>query len=186
MRSGGMSPASVLAPPASLHTTASAAVSWFAIWTRSRHEAMVRRQLEAKGIDAYLPTFGRWSYWKDRRKRIEWPLFPGYCFARFPLTDTLPVLSCGGVVSLVSFQGRPTPIPDHEIEGVRRLVESELKLDPCPMLREGSPVEVVRGPLRGVVGRLMRKGARARLVVSVGLIGQGVMVDVDAADVRAY
>ena len=48
-------------------------------------------------------------------------------------------------------------------------------------------VEVVHGPLRGVIGRLMRKDAqRARLVLSVDLIGQGVSVEVDAADVRLY
>jgi transcription antitermination factor NusG len=48
-------------------------------------------------------------------------------------------------------------------------------------------IEVVHGPLRGVVGRLVRKdAARARLVLSVDLIGQAVSVEVDAADVKAY
>ena len=48
-------------------------------------------------------------------------------------------------------------------------------------------VEVVHGPLRGVIGRLMRKDSpRARLVLSVDLIGQAVSVDVDAADVKPY
>ena len=40
--------------------------------------------------------------------------------------------------------------------------------------------------LRGIVGRLTRKGAHARLVLSVDLIGQAVSVEVDAADVRQY
>ena len=51
---------------------------------------------------------------------------------------------------------------------------------------EGTMVEVVHGPLAGVIGRLVRKGAHARLVLSVDLIGRAVMVTVDAADVRAY
>ncbi len=46
-------------------------------------------------------------------------------------------------------------------------------------------VEVVHGPLKGVVGRLARKGSQARLILAVNLIGQGVSVQVDAADVRA-
>jgi hypothetical protein len=33
-------------------------------------------------------------------------------------------------------------------------------------------VEVTHGPLKGVVGRLVRKGSHARLVLSVDLIGQ--------------
>jgi transcription antitermination factor NusG len=43
----------------------------------------------------------------------------------------------------------------------------------------------VHGPLKGVIGRLQRKGAHARLVLSVDLIGRGVSVQVDASDVRA-
>ena len=44
----------------------------------------------ASSIDAFLPTITRWSRWKDRKKKIDWPLFPGYCFARFDPADTLP------------------------------------------------------------------------------------------------
>ena len=160
--------------------------AWFAIWTRSRHEVRVREQLAEKGIDAFLPTVARWSRWKDRKKRIDWPLFPGYCFARFDPAASLPVLKCAGVVSLVSFHRRPAAIPDHEIEGIRTLVKTELRFDPCPLIQEGQMVEVQWGPLRGVVGRLIRKASHARLILSVGLIGQGVSVEVDAADVRPY
>jgi transcription antitermination factor NusG len=160
---------------------------WFAVWTRSRHEQVVREQLERKHIDAFLPTIPRWSRWKDRKKKIDWPLFPGYCFARFDPSDTLPILKCTGVVNIVSFDGRPAPIPDVELDSIRVLVGSALQYDPCPLIKEGSMVEVVSGPLRGVVGRLVRKDPhRARLVLSVDLIGQAVSVEVDAADVRAY
>ena len=160
--------------------------AWYAIWTRSRHEQVVREQLATKGFEAFLPTITKWSRWKDRKKKIDWPLFPGYCFARFAPRNRLPILKCTGVVTIVSFDGEIAPIPEHEIDGIRRLVESELQYDPCPLIREGMMVEVVHGPLRGVVGRLVRKGAHARLVLAVDLIGQAVSVEVDAADVRAY
>lgn len=160
---------------------------WFAIWTRSRHEQKVREQLDERHIEAFLPTITKWSRWKDRRKKVDWPLFPGYCFARFDPADALTVLKCAGVVKIVSFDGRPAPIPDVELEGIRRLVTSELQYDPCPLVTEGQMVEVVHGPLKGVVGRLTRKDAQhARLVLSVDLIGQAVSVDVDAADVKPY
>ena len=160
---------------------------WFAIWTRSRHEQVVREQLERKHFEAFLPTITKWSRWKDRKKKIDWPLFPGYCFARFDPGDTLPILKCAGVVNIVSFEGKPAAIPEYELESIRVLVGSELQYDPCPLIREGMMVEVVYGPLRGVIGRLMRKDAhRARLVLSVDLIGQAVSVEVDAADVKPY
>jgi transcription antitermination factor NusG len=160
---------------------------WYAIWTRSRHEQVVREQLERKHIEAFLPTITRWSRWKDRKKKIDWPLFPGYCFAKFDADAALPVLKCTGVVNIVSFEGKPAPIPAYELDSIRLLIGSELQYDPCPMIQEGMMVEVVHGPLRGVIGRLMRKEAlKARLVLSVDLIGQAVSVEVDAADVKPY
>jgi transcription antitermination factor NusG len=159
---------------------------WFALWTRSRHEQVVREQLERKQIESFLPTVTKWSRWKDRKKKVDWPLFPGYCFARFDPRERLPILKVTGVVSIISFEGEPAMIPEHEIAGIRQLVESDLAFDPCPLIHEGMMVEVTHGPLKGVVGRLMRKNDKARLVLSVDLIGQAVSVEVDAADVRAY
>ena len=147
---------------------------------------MVREQLEQKGFEAFLPTIPKWSRWKDRKKKIDWPLFPGYCFAKFNAQDRLPIVKCTGVVTIVSSDGEIIPIPDVEIDGIRRLVESDLQYDPCPLIHEGMMVEVTHGPLKGVIGRLSRKGPHARLVLAVDLIGQAVSVEVDAADVRAY
>src|ERR1700682_2291059 len=161
------------------------AVQWFAVWTRRRHDQVVREQLEKKKIAACLQTIPRWSRWKDRKKKVDFPLFPGYCFAQFDPAEALPILKCAGVVNIVSFDGKPAAIPPYELDSIRLLVGSELQFDPCPLIRDGTMVEVLHGPLRGVVGRLMRKDAHhARLILSVDLIGQAVSVEVDAADVR--
>jgi transcription termination/antitermination protein NusG len=160
--------------------------SWFAVWTRSRHEHFVRDQLAIKGIEVYLPTVSRWSRWRDRKKRIDWPLFPGYCFARYVPDHRLRVLNCFGVVNIVSFSGEPAPIPDEEIGAIRLLVASGLEYESCPSLQEGTVVEVTHGPLAGVVGRFVRKGANTRLVLSVDTISVAVSVEVDAADVRPF
>ena len=159
--------------------------AWFAVWTRSRHESAVSRRLRDKGFDTFLPTLPRWSRWKDRRKCVDWPLFQGYCFARLPSAELRRVRECEGVADVVSFAGQPASIPDPEIDSIRRLVASDLQFDPCPLLAEGREVAVVSGPLAGVRGRLVRKGAHARLVLAVSLIGQGASVEVDAADVEA-
>jgi transcription antitermination factor NusG len=169
-----------------MNASESAPLSWYAVWTRSRAEKAVHDQLGAKGLEVFLPTVPRWSRWKDRRKKIDWPLFPGYCFARFDPRKSLQVLTCNGVATIVSFDGKLAPVPDVEVEGIRRLVTSGLQYDPCPFLKEGSRVEVVHGPLKGIVGLLVKKGPNARLVLSVDLISSAVSVTVDAADVRQY
>jgi len=161
---------------------------WFAIWTRSRHEKLVRDQLEKKpDVDVFLPTIGKWSRWKDRKKKIDWPLFPGYVFARFVADERVGILKVEGVVQIISNNGMLSAIPDEEIDSVRTLVESELAYDPVPLIKEGDMVKVTSGPLKGVIGRLItKKGVQARLVLSVDLIGQAVSVEVDAADVKPY
>jgi transcription antitermination factor NusG len=158
---------------------------WFAVRTRARAEKSVQEQLDRKGIEVFLPTTRRWSRWKDRKKEVDWPLFPGYCFARFDPLGSLAVLKCVGVASIVAFGNEFAPISDGEIASLRILVKSALKYDPAPYLKEGEMVRVTHGPLTGVVGRLVRKGLKARLVLSVDLIGQAVSAEVDAADVQA-
>jgi transcription antitermination factor NusG len=157
---------------------------WHAIWTRSRAEKSVHDQLVQKRIEAFLPTVRRLSRWKDRQKEIAWPLFPGYCFARFDSTRLLDVLTCTGVAQVILQDGKPAPIPSAEIDAIQRLVETHYKFDPCPFLKEGDDVEVVHGPLEGVSGRLIRKGPNARLVLAITMINRAVAVAFDAADVR--
>lgn len=158
-------------------------LAWFAVHTRSRHERKVHDQLMSKGVESFLPSVARWSRWRDRRKLVEWPLFPGYCFARCESRDVRPVLTCQGVVRLVSVAAKPAPVPDYEIDGIRRLLESSLPHDPCPLIDVGTMVEVVYGPLRGVRGRLLQKERNATLVLAIEMLGRAVSVQVDAADV---
>ena len=160
-------------------------IHWYAVRTRSRHEKAVRDQLAARAVEPFLPLWTRWSRWKDRRKQISTPLFPGYCFARFPLDQKLQVLKTPGVVEIIGTNGIIEPVPEAEIEAVRTLVDGPLRYDPCPFLEAGMEVEVVRGPLMGVRGRLLRKDRTARLVISVTMIRQAASVEIEAADVTA-
>ncbi len=159
-------------------------LAWYAIRTRSRHEKLVHQQLASRSVEAFLPLVERRRRWKDRWKNVDFPLFPGYCFARFPYQDQLSVVTAVGVVQVLGINGIAIPVPDHEIEAVRQLVTCTLPFDPHPYLKEGMEVEVVRGSLAGVRGILISKGARARLVVAINLIQQAASVELDAADVR--
>lgn len=156
---------------------------WYALRTRSRHEKLVRDRLHKQGVEQLLPTLKRLSQWKDRKKAIEVPLFAGYCFARFPWRDRLPVLTVPGVVSIVGGGMAPQPIPEEEINALKSLMDSELPYDAHPYLREGMAVEVTRGPLEGIRGILLRKEKHYRLVISVHLIKQAAAVEIDAVDV---
>jgi transcription antitermination factor NusG len=163
--------------------TDDAAVHWYAIRTRARHEKKVRDELETRHVEVFLPLHNRWSQWKDRRKQIEVPLFPGYCFARFVLADRIRVLNVRGVADIVGVKGHPEAVPEPEIVAVQQLLATRLPCDPHPFLSEGMEVEVIRGPLKGVRGRLLRKDRATRLVLGVSLIRLAAAVEVHPADV---
>ncbi len=158
-------------------------VFWYVVRTRSRHEKIVKSQLVERDVETFLPLVERWSRWKDRRKKIAFPLFPGYCFARFSLVERLRVLSVVGAAGLVGCSGQPEPVPDAEIDAIQRLAATTLQYDPHPFLTEGMDVEVVRGPLAGVRGKLLRKDRITRLVLAVTLINQAAVVEIHPADV---
>jgi len=157
---------------------------WFVIWTRSRSEQLVCTALAQKGIEAFLPTYTKVTRWSDRTKRIEWPLFPGYCFSRFDISDILKVLTCQGVVAVLSNARKPIPIPNYEIEALQRLMTTGLVYDPCRHLSPGSMVRVIGGPLAGVVGRLVRRGPQDLLILAVNLLNSGASVQISAWDVE--
>jgi len=163
---------------------AAADIAWHAVWTRSRHEPLVCTELASTGIDTFLPTITQVRRWSDRNKLIAWPLFPGYCFARFDDTQLSRVVRCTGVVAVLSNGGRPVPIPGLEIDALQRMVASGLPYDPCSQLVPGSRVRVVTGPLSGVVGRLVRKGPQAHLILAVELLNSGARIQVSAWDVE--
>src|SRR5882672_10896502 len=170
-----------------MHAEEENAAAWYAIRIRSRHEKLVNQQLASRDIDVFLPLVTRRQRWADRWKNVSFPLFPGYCFARFPYgqhEQRLAVVSAVGFMQILGINGDPTPVPDREIEAVRQLVTCTLPLDPHPYLNEGMEVEVMRGPLEGVRGILLRKGRHARFIVAIHLIQQAASVELDAADVE--
>jgi len=165
----------VLRDPLSLERSA-----WFALYTRSRHEIVVKSQLDGKGIENFLPVFTRVSRWKDRKKLITLPLFPGYLFVHILLKDRLDVLKAFGSVGLVGDGQKPLAIPEDQIHRIQSFVEYGLRCDPHPYLKTGHRVRITEGPFKGIEGILARKKKRDILVVSIDLIQRAVSVEIES------
>lgn len=142
-------------------------------------------ELAGRGVESYLPLFREVHRWKDRKKLVELPVFPGYVFARFTNTNEyrLRVLKALGVVRILGPGERIEPVPDAEIDSVQRLLSSGVAAFSHPFLREGAWVRVKHGPLTGVEGLLVRVKNQTRLVLSVNLLSQSVATEIDVSDV---
>lgn len=155
---------------------------WYAISTRSRHEKIVRDRLAGIGVEPFLPLTRKLSQWSDRKVWTVSPLFAGYCFARFSLMNGLAIRQTPGVVRIVG-SVMPEPIPDEELAAIMKLAESERSLEPHDYLTEGGWVEVVRGPLAGLRGQLVRKASHDCLVIRVHLIQRAATIHIDMSEV---
>jgi transcriptional antiterminator NusG len=162
--------------------------NWYALYVKSRHEFATQSELERKGINTYLPSIKRVSQWKDRRKCIDFPLFPGYLFVFVqPHPEAfLSVLKTRGSVTLLSSEpGRPTPVTVDEIDSLKLLIESGNDFDIHPHLQEGSGVKVMRGPLMGAEGTIASKGDQYLFTVNINILGRSVSVKIFADDIEA-
>src|SRR5574341_1788000 len=162
--------------------------NWYAVYVRSRHEFVTAVELTRKGMETYLPAMRKVSQWKDRKKRIEFPLFPGYVFVRVPVCPGafLEVLKTRGTVAFVALEpGTPTPISADEINSLKLVIGSGRDIDVYPGLKEGMKVRITCGPLAGVEGILSRKKDECIFSVNVGLLGRSVLVKVTPQDIEA-
>jgi transcriptional antiterminator NusG len=160
---------------------------WYAVHTKSRHEFQVMDRLKLKGVNAFLPVVERLRKWKDRKKIIAFPLFPGYLFVNISKDSQsmLSVLKVAGVVRLLcTLPGEPDPIPDDQIISLQRLIENKEALDHYPYLNEGQKVRIIKGPLSGVEGILVEKLDKHLLILSVDVLRQGVALTINASDVE--
>jgi transcription antitermination factor NusG len=89
----------------------------------------------------------------------------------------------GGVTGVVRTNGRPAPIDARELDAIRRLVFSCFRVAPHPFQELGAAVEVVRGPLSGVRGALVRRNGATGLAVPVTLLRRSAAVVIHPADV---
>lgn len=158
---------------------------WYAVQTKARHEKVVSRCLRAEGLEEYLPLYKVEREWSDRLKRLELPLMKGYLFCRMEERQLSSVLRVPGVLHVLGYGSRPTPVPESEVVAIRRLMASEFAAWPCPYLRTGMAVRIRSGALTGVVGRLERIKNPCRLVLSVHLLQRSVALEVDPEIVEA-
>ncbi|HEX4232480.1 MAG TPA: UpxY family transcription antiterminator [Bryobacteraceae bacterium] len=159
--------------------------SWFAVEARHNRERAVADLLQAKGLESFLPTYEEPRQWSDRVKLTELPLFPGYLFCRLNSERRMPILTTPGVRRIVCFGSTPVPVPETEIEAVRRFIKSKLKIQPWPFLEIGQTVKIQKGPLAGVEGILQEFRGNYRVVVSIALLQRSIAAEMDGTWIKA-
>lgn len=157
---------------------------WFAIYTKFKREKLVCRQLEEKGITAYLPIQHMTRHYTRKIKHVELPLISCYVFTKITQPQYIPVLETVDVVKFVQFSRNLISIPETEIQLMRRITGEKIDLEVVPVgYQIGDEVEIIRGNLTGLRGKLIKTGNK-NFLIDLTHIGYSISMEIDPSLLR--
>ena len=157
---------------------------WYAIRVRAQQEIIASRSLRCRGFDEFLPLYESRKRWTDRVKVTPLPLFSGYVFCRFSASQKAVVLDAPSCVQVVQFGRQLAPVPESDIQALKRVVESGLA-SPCPYVQEGMRVRVCAGAFENLEGYVRKIKNQDQLIISLHLLQRSVSVQLETCAVQA-
>src|ERR1035438_6919414 len=153
---------------------------WVLLAVRGNRERKVAEGLQAKGYEVFLPMHTVRRQWSDRVKTYDAPLFPGQLFCRFSsilVAKRILAVTTPGVVL-----AKPMPIPDLEIERLRRITASQYPVECCAHPQTGEIVEIPGDiTIRGV---LVERDPVCRVAIGFDVMGRTVVLRVPLVDLK--
>ncbi|QIA08510.1 UpxY family transcription antiterminator [Draconibacterium halophilum] len=156
---------------------------WHVVYTRSRAEKKVVQELNANGIECFLPLQKKLRQWKDRKKWVETPLISGYCFVNITRKEYDKVLQLDNVVCYITFERKAAIVSQAEIDALRTLL---LQFDfDVHVTREnfepGKLVEIIEGPMVGLKGELIESRGKNKIALRIEQIETSFLVEIPAS-----
>ena len=170
------------APEVHLHATEP---RWFAIYTKYKREKIVHRELNAKGIESYLPLQTVIRNYTRKRKKLELPLISCYLFVKITKSEYVPVLETDDVVKFVRFSKNMISVKEEEIQLLKQIVGEGIPISAEKYtLREGDIVEVISGNLTGLKGVLVEEHGEKEMIVDLESMNYSLRLQIDAKLLR--
>jgi len=145
---------------------------WFAVRTSARHEKRACHELNRLGIECYVPLRERTYNYASKQTQRQIPLLTGYVFVRICKPEETTVLRATSVSRFVRIGSCRKQVTEAEIELLRTL-SADRSLDWQTVedafeFTQGTPVEIIKGPLVGVRGFYQHKKNKKTFVISLG------------------
>lgn len=168
---------------------------WYVVHTYSGHENKVAEALKqraetldltSKIIAVLIPTQEKIQIKRGQRKTVTEKIFPGYMLVQMELTDNswLAVRTTQGVTGFVGVGNKPTPLPKHEVEAIKKYMTQgapQYKAD----YSEGEAVRIVDGPFNDFLGTVNSiNEEKGQVEVLVNIFGRETPVTLDFLQVK--
>jgi transcriptional antiterminator RfaH len=147
---------------------------WWAVYTRSRQEKSLARQLHSMEVPYYLPLVPKVSLIGGRRVRSLLPLFGSYMFLFATPEERIQALATDRIAQLL--EAKDATRMTRDLRNVRALIASGAPLTVEARLQPGQRVRVKNGSLMGTEGTIVARRGEERLLVAVEFLQQGVSI----------
>ena len=130
----------------------------------------------------YLPLMVIVKKVQRRKVRREYPVFPGYVFARLAPDERVEMLKTNLIVHTIS-----VPFPRqmiHQLRQVEHATKSSSPIRRANPFKAGDYVRVKFGPMRGMEGYVRHEGPNATICLNVEILGAAVELSISPDDIE--
>lgn len=153
--------------------------TWWIAYTKARFEKVFAWEMFSRGIGYFLPMREKIIYSGGRKRRVMIPLFPSYVFFCGTERDRYAAISTNRLSRVIEVVDQESLI--EELVNVEKAILSKSVIDSYPRLAVGAVCRVISGPLMGMEGVIIKKdNFKAHMVIEVTILGQGVLIEIDA------
>lgn len=161
---------------------------WYILLTNIKCEQRAKSDLEASGINVYLPM-ARKEFKHHRNKKWitrEFPVFNRYMFIE--LDKTYPrwfdVRRANGVESVLGVDGRPMPVDPSSVQEVKdkqAVGAFDIMRKTKSRLQPGQRIRIEGGPLTGIYGSVTKESGRKTVHMMAEMLNNRIPVEIPIA-----
>ena len=151
---------------------------WWVAQTKARAEKAFAWSLLKRDIGHFLPMVERVKISGGRKRRLMLPLFNSYVFFCGTEDDRYQALTTNRLCQTIEVPEQQVLV--NELLMIEKALSCDVTLDPYPFAVVGKRCRVTAGPFVGLEGTVIERSKPSRLVLEVGILGQGASMEVDA------
>lgn len=155
---------------------------WWGVYTKSRQEKALARELLARRVPFYLPLVAQTLVYKRSRVTSHVPMFSGYVFLHGTDEERAACLKTNRVSRLIEVHDEARLLCD--LQQVHRVAAEGVGVRVEDRLVPGQRVRVCHGPFAGMEGEIISRHRPTRLQVAIDFIRRGISMEIDDCMVR--
>ena len=160
---------------------------WYVARVKPGGFSRAQTNLDRQGFETFMPLHRKTVRHARQMRNVLRPVFPGYLFIKFGSDrgDWRKINSTFGVSQLITFEvGKPAPVPNALMAGLRARCDDHHVLQPSSDLRTGARVRMLSGAFADFVGEVEGMVANDCVRLLFEFMGQTTRLDVPRGNVE--